>query len=185
MQRARLHGRSITQRVRLHGRRVAVGAAAGGLLASGLVAVGVGAAGPANADVPLIACSWIKAGGLDNRENTTVCRGPGKKATVVIHRDCWKYQPPRNSFVRVKQGSKWFATGIRVFVRQVDSCPDSHPWLTRVKIPTEGIEPYDIQRYRLVMPAHEVEVDDTVVQVKRARLNMYVCMMNEDSDRTC
>ena len=48
-----------------------------------------------------------------------------------------------------------------------------------------GIEPYDIQRYRLMMPAHEVEVDDTVVQVKRARLNIYVCMMNEDSDRTC
>ncbi len=51
-------------------------------------------------------------------------------------------------------------------------CPESHPWLTRVKIPTKGIDPYDIQRYRLMMPAHEVEVDDTVVQVKRARLNI-------------
>ncbi len=176
---------SMMQRVRLHGRRLAAGVAAGGLLASGLVAIGVGAAGPANANVPRIACSWIEAGGLDTRENTTVCRGPGKKATVVIHRDCWKYQPPRNSFVRVKQGSKWFATDIRVFIRKVDSCPESHPWLTRVKIPTEGIGLYDTQRYRLIMPAHEVEVDDTVVQVKRARLNIYVCMMREDRERNC
>lgn len=157
--------------------------AAAGMVASGLVAVVVAA--PAAASAPLIACSWIEGGRLDTRENTMVCRGPGKPATLVVQRDCWKYQPPRNTFVRVRSGSKWVATDARVLVRKVDSCPESHPWLTRVRIPTAGIAPYDVQRFRLVMPPHELVVDDEIVQVRQTRLSFFVCMMRQGANRTC
>jgi hypothetical protein len=173
----------IFRRARARGRGLAAFTAAAGLLASGLVAVGIAA--PAHASAPLIACSWIEGGRLDTRENTMVCRGPGKPATLIVQRDCWKYQPPRNSFVRVRSGSKWIPTRAQVAVRKVDSCPDSHPWLTRVRIPTAGIAAYDVQRYRLVMPAHEVVVDDSIVQVRQTRLNFFVCMMRQGSSRTC
>ncbi len=163
--------------------RASVGLAASGLIASGLVAVSV--VGPAQAAAPLVACTWIEAGGQDNRANTTRCTKSGRAAEAVTQRDCWKYQPPENSIVRVKRGTKWYGTDIPVTVRKASRCPDSHPWLTRVKLSTEGMTPYETQAYRLFMPAHEIEVDGETVQVAKAKLDMFVCLMREGRNKTC
>ena len=163
--------------------RATVGVAGMGIIASGLVAVGVAA--PATAAAPVVACTWIEAGGLDNRANTTRCTKPGKAAEAVTQRDCWKYQPPENTIVRVKRGTKWYGTDIPVTVRKAGRCPDSHPWLTRVKLSTEGMTPYETQAYRLFMPAHEVEIDGKTVEVEKAKLDMFVCLMREGREKTC
>jgi hypothetical protein len=143
------------------------------------------AATPAQAVRPIIACTWIEAGGQDNRENTTRCTRPGKPATQVTHRDCWKYEPPADSIVRVRKGTKWRATDIEVDVRQAKRCPDSHPWLTKVVLPTEGMKAYQTEAYRLFMPAHEVEVYGKTIEVDNTRLDMFVCLMRDGRDKTC
>ena len=155
------------------------------LLAGGLVGVGTIAAVPASATAPRVACTWIQAGGDDNRANTTVCTKPGKPATNVRHRDCWKFEPPATSVVRRKNGPRWPATDIQVKIVRSKDCPESHPWLTVVNIPTFGLTPFVTHQYRLVMPAHEIEVDGETRTVEKATLNMFVCIVREGVERTC
>jgi hypothetical protein len=166
-------------------RRLTAALAGGGLLASGLVAGSLVAAAPAQAAAPKVACTWIEAGGFDNRENTFRCTNPGPTAERVVHRDCWMYEPPADSVVRVKVGQRWQKTEAQIDIRKATQCPETHPWLTRVQIPTDGLKPYVTTRYRFIMPAHEVTVDDEVIEVDKAILNMYVCMMREGKDREC
>jgi len=160
------------------GTRATVLAASITLAAGGLWAAGLVGAAPANAaPKPIVGCGWIQDGD-DNRDNTTRCTRPGNSYAVVVEKDCWKFRPPANTTVLVKVGKRWKKSDAVLLVREGASyCNDEYPFMTRVKLPTDGLKPYETRRFRLVQPA----VEDR----KKTVLSMFVCLQRDGRDKEC
>ncbi len=98
--------------------------------------------------------------------------------TGVEGKSLWHRRRARHTTVRSTEGTRWKKSDAVLRVREGASyCNDEYPFMTRVKLPTDGLKPYETRRFRLVQPA--------VGNREKSVLPMFVCLQRDGRDKEC